>query len=185
MRKLILAAALALANCAWALPSLGPALVVHDGTVGLEASVVTALSAKLAAAGYSVSTNVGVPGGSLSANKQIWDVRFNNTTPLTNSDISAYVAYMAAGGSLFVMGENTGFITRDNSIVQLVSAAGGGIINVTTPANLENVQSPFTGPNAVFHGHLPGFGRQHDRRHRRLCYKGCQQYRRRPGMGTQ
>ena len=67
----------------WA--ATGPALIVHDGTVGLEANVVTNLSGKLTAAGYTVTTNVGVPAGSLAANKQIWDVRFNNTTPLSGS----------------------------------------------------------------------------------------------------
>jgi hypothetical protein len=131
----------------WA--ATGPVLIVHDGTAGLEANVVTNLSGKLTTAGYTVSTNVGLPGGSLAANKQIWDVRFNTTTPLTGGDISAYVTYLAGGGSLFVMGENTGFIIRDNSIAALVLAAGGGNISFTTPANLENVQSPFTGPTSL------------------------------------
>jgi hypothetical protein len=125
------------------------ALIVHDGTAGLEANVVTNLSGKLVAAGYAVTTNVGVPGGSLAGYGQIWDVRFNNTTPLSAGDITAYVTYMAGGGSLFVMGENTGFITRDNSIVALVAAAGGGTITLVSPANTETVLSPFTGPNPV------------------------------------
>ena len=128
----------------------GPTLVVHDGTAGIEANVVTNLSGKLTAAGYTVTSNVGVPSGSLATYKQIWDVRFNNTTPLTGSDITAYVAYMAGGGSLFVMGENTGFATRNNSIISLVQTAGGGTITVTNPAsNTQTVQNPFTGPNAV------------------------------------
>jgi hypothetical protein len=127
----------------------GPALVVHDGTAGLEANVVSNLSSKLTSAGYTVSTNVGVPAGSLATYKQVWDVRFNNTTPLSGSDISAYVTYMAGGGSLFVMGENTGFITRDNSIASLVVAAGGPTLTIVSPANAETVLAPFTGPNAL------------------------------------
>jgi hypothetical protein len=128
----------------------GPTLIVHDGTAGLEAGVLANLTGKLTAAGYTVSASVGVPGGSLAANKQIWDVRFNNTTPLTGSDITAYIAYMAGGGSLFVMGENTGFLTRNNTIITLIQSAGGGTITVVNPAsNAQTVQSPFTGPNAL------------------------------------
>lgn len=128
----------------------GPALIVNDGTVGLETSVTSNLSTHLTTAGYTVTTNVGVPGGSLATYKQIWDVRYNNTTPLSPSDITAYVAYMAGGGSLFVMGENVGFVTRDNSIISLVQAAGGGTITVVSPtSDTQTVQSPFTGPNAI------------------------------------
>ncbi|MCX6628320.1 MAG: IPTL-CTERM sorting domain-containing protein [Candidatus Solibacter sp.] len=128
----------------------GPALIVHDGTAGIESDVLANLTGKLTAAGYTVTANVGVPGGSLAANRQIWDIRFNNTTPLTGSDITAYVAYMAGGRSLFVMGENTGFATRNNSIIALVQSAGGGTITVGNPANnVQTVQSPFTGPNAL------------------------------------
>src|SRR5205809_5230308 len=126
-----------------------PVLVVHDGTGGTEADVVGNLSGKLAAAGYTVTTNVGVPRGRLAANKQIWDVRFNNTTPLTPGDITAYISYLASGGSVFVMGENLGFLTRDNSIVNLIQAAGGGGITITTPNNAQTVQAPFVGPIAV------------------------------------
>lgn len=123
-------------------------LIVHDGTVGLEANVVTNLSAKLVTHGDTVTTNVGVP-GSLAGYQQVWDIRFNNTTPLTSSDISQYVAYMAAGGSLFVMGENVGFMTRDSSIASLIASAGGGTVTITSPPNLETVRAPFTGPNAI------------------------------------
>lgn len=125
------------------------ALVVHDGTAGLETNVLANLTSKLGTAGYTVTPNVGVPAGSLASYKQVWDIRFNNTTPLTGSDISAYVTYMQGGGSLFVMGENTGFLTRDNSISALVSAAGGGGFTVTSPANAETVHPPFTGPNPL------------------------------------
>jgi len=136
-------------NPALGLAASGPVLVVHDGTGGLEADVVGNLSGKLAAAGYSVSKNVGVPRGRLAANKQIWDVRFNNTTPLTQGDIASYISYLASGGSVFVVGENLGFIVRDNSIVTLIQTAGGGAITITTPNNAQTVQALFTGPIAV------------------------------------
>jgi hypothetical protein len=145
----IVIAALVLASFTSAWAAVGPVLIVHDGTAGLEANVLANLTTHLTTAGNTVSANVGVPAGSLAANRQIWDIRFNNTTPLSASDITAYITYMAGGGSLFVMGENTGFLTRDNSIASLVLQAGGGTITITTPANTETVQAPFSGPNAL------------------------------------
>ena len=127
----------------------GPALVVHDGTGGIEGDALGNLTAHLTTAGYTVTANVGVPAGSLATYKQIWDIRFNNTTPLSSGDITAYITYMNGGGSLFVMGENTGFATRNTSIVLLVSTAGGGALTITTPANDQTVQPPFDGPTSV------------------------------------
>ncbi len=66
---------------------------------------------------------------------------------LSGSDITAYVAYMAAVEALFVMGENSGFLTRDNSILALITAAGGGtIVLENNSADTQTVQAPFTGP---------------------------------------
>jgi hypothetical protein len=107
------------------------------------------LTTKLVSAGFTVTTSVGVPASSLSGYQQIWDLRYNNTTPLSASDILAYKGYLNGGGSLFVMGENMGFITRDNSIVSLISSAGGGTITMTNASDHETAQSPFTGPDTV------------------------------------
>jgi len=124
-------------------------LIVHDGTAGIEADVVANLSAIVTAAGLTPSINVGIPGGSLSGYAQIWDVRFNNTTPLTPGDITSYTTYLAGGRTLVVIGENTGFATRNNSIVTLISDLGGGTITITTPLNVETVLTPFTGPDPI------------------------------------
>jgi hypothetical protein len=136
---------MSLASGCWA----ANALIVQDGTAGIEADALGNLTAKLTAATFVVTNNVGVPAGSLATYQQIWDIRFNNTTPLSASDISAYIGYMAAGGSLFVMGENAGFATRNNTIITLISNAGGGTITLSTPAEPETVHPPFTGPNAI------------------------------------
>jgi hypothetical protein len=149
LRRATLLLALTLPSFCWGYgPSLN-ALIVNDGTIGLEVDVTTNLSAKLVTAGYTVTTSTGVPGGSLAGYQQIWDVRYNNTTPLTGSDISAYVAYMAGGGSLFVMGENAGFITRDATIVTLVSTAGGGTIMIVAAGGPQTVEPPFSGPTPL------------------------------------
>ena len=124
-------------------------LIVHDGTAGIEADVVANLSAIVTAAGLTPTTSVGIPAGSLSGFAQIWDVRFNNTTPLSVAEIINYTGYLAGGRTLVVIGENTGFATRNDSIVFLIRNAGGGTITVTTPLNLETVQAPFTGPDPI------------------------------------
>jgi large repetitive protein len=125
------------------------ALVVHDGTAGLEASVVANLSSKLTAAGLTPSTHVSVPSGNLSGYAQIWDVRFNSTTPLTPADIASYTNYLEEGRTLVVIGENTGFATRNDTIVSLIAGLGGGTITIATPANAQTVQPPFNAPNTI------------------------------------
>jgi len=50
---------------------------------------------------------------------------------------------------MFVMGENSGFATRNNSVLALIAAAGGGTLTFTTPNATQTVVAPFTGPNPV------------------------------------
>ncbi len=147
LRVLCVALGLSLAvpGVSWA----ANALIVHDGTAGIEADALANLTTHLTGKGFVVTPNVGVPGGSLATFQQIWDIRFNNAAFLTPGDITAYQTYLSGGGSLFVMGENLGFATRNNSIVALVSALGGGTITLTTPANTEIVRAPFTGPTPL------------------------------------
>jgi hypothetical protein len=58
------------------------------GNARANALIVTAnLKTHLMAAGYGVTTNIGVPAGSLATYQQIWDVRFN--VALTASDSNA------------------------------------------------------------------------------------------------
>ncbi len=125
------------------------ALIVHDGVAGIEADALAHLTTHLTARGFAVTASVGLPAGSIFAFGQVWDIRYNNTTPLSAGDITAYVSYMAAGGSLFVVGEHAGFATRNSSLIGLVQAAGGGTITLTAPNNLQTVAPPFTGPTAV------------------------------------
>jgi hypothetical protein len=145
LAKVLMSTLLLTSSYCWA----ANALVVHDGTPGIEADALANLTTHLVGKGFTVTPNVGVPAGSLATYEQVWDIRFNNTTPLTASNNTAYITYMAGGGSLFVMGENLGFNVRDDSIVALVAAAGGGNITYATPQNQQNVLPPFTGPSAI------------------------------------
>jgi hypothetical protein len=147
LRRALLLLTLTLPSFCWGLPPQNALIVIDPGGGGVdEVAVTTFLTGRLANAGYTVSTNAGVPGGSLSTNKQIWDIRYS--TALIGPDITSYLTYLSGGGALFVMGENSGFLTRDNSILALITAAGGGSPTLTAgnSLNLQTVNPPFTGP---------------------------------------
>jgi hypothetical protein len=150
LRRASLLLALTLPGLCWGFgPAPKNALIVNESggiAPADEAAVTTFLSGRLTAAGYTVTTNLGVPSGSLSGYNQVWDIRFDAV--LSGSDITAYVTYMTGGGALFAMGENGGCCgARDTSIVALITAAGGGTAVLETySANLQTVQAPFTGP---------------------------------------
>ena len=128
------------------LASAKSALIVDDGTalvLGSEAI----LSARLVNAGYTVTTNNGIPSGSLSGYAQAWDLRF--VTALTGGEITSWMTYLTGGGSLFLLGENQAFLTRDNSFIPLFTAAGGGAVSISQTAgsiDAQTVRAPFTGP---------------------------------------
>jgi len=164
LRRAALLLALTLPSLSWGFgPAPKNALIVYE-TGGLapsdEASVVTFLSGRLSAAAYNVTTNVGVPGGSLAGYQQIWDIRFDEV--LTGPEGTAYQTYLQGGGSLFVMGENGGCCgPRDTSIAALIAAAGGGTVTVEPEsADNQTVQAPFTGPvtlTSLTYGAVGGF----------------------------
>jgi hypothetical protein len=131
---------------------VNPVLIINGSSATSEpsttSSITTNLQNKVIAAG-GTPTVVDTPPGSITGYKQVWDIRFANSSPLTGSVITQYVDYLAGGGVLFVMGENDGFPTRNTSVISLVAAAGGGSISFLTPNSLQTVLAPFTGPNAV------------------------------------
>ncbi len=117
--------------------------IIHDGTAGIEADVLANVSAKQVTAGNTVSSFTSVAAaGVLSTYEQIWDIRFNNPTPLTPADQAAYQSYVGGGGNLFLDGENAGFATRNDSLVSFISLLGGGNLILNTPANTETVNAP-------------------------------------------
>src|SRR5437870_5756955 len=110
VKRALFAASLAFSSLGWG--ATGPVLIVHAAANGGQDTDMTGnLTAKLTAAGYTVTASDGLPGGSLATYKQVWDIRFNNTTPLSGSDITAYVTYLNGGGALSVIGENAAFAT--------------------------------------------------------------------------
>lgn len=124
------------------------ALVYWDGLGGLSSDTQSNLVTQLTNSGATPTSVTSLP-GSLSSYGQLWDIRFNNTTPITGGERSQYVSYMNGGGAMFVMGENAGFMTRNNSILSLITAAGGGTGTFAAGNNSQDVLPAAQTPNAI------------------------------------
>jgi hypothetical protein len=132
---------------AFGIPLLPATIVDLPGGCGGGIASRTTLQTALTTAGYAVGVSTaGVP--SLTGQIQVWDLRCQ--TVLSEPDIAAYTAYLAGGGSLFLMGENLGFAgARDLSLTGFIQSLGGGTLTLGSAGNLETVQPPFTGPAAL------------------------------------
>jgi hypothetical protein len=115
---------------------------------GTTNSITTQISTLEAAVGNTATVVDQVP-ASLSGYGQVWDLRFSNSSPITSQAQAEYLAFLHAGGGMFVMGENSSFATRNDSVLSLIAAAGGGNLTFTVAGDSQTVVSPFTGPNAV------------------------------------
>jgi hypothetical protein len=111
-------------------------------------SITTNLSNLHTAAGNTVVVSDDVP-LDLSPYAQVWDIRFSDNLEITSAVSAQYLAYLNLGRSMFVMGENDFFMIRNESVLALISSAGGGLLDFVTPAFTQTVNAPFTGPNAV------------------------------------
>jgi hypothetical protein len=91
--------------------------------------------------------------GSLAGYDQVWDVRYS--TSISASDKSAFGAFLAGGGRMFVMGEGPAFATRNGSITSFLSDVGAGSVTlqnvgstgwqtVTTDGQILNNPNSFT-----------------------------------------
>lgn len=116
------------------------------------------LASQLTNAGHTVQTLDNVP-ESLTGYDQVWDLRFNNTQPITETERAQFVNYLASGKRMFVAGEYNIVMDRNNSVLALVSAAGGGALSYdevasNINASTQTVQPPFTGPNIIADGNV-------------------------------
>jgi len=151
MRKKILVAALAMLGSMTA--HAGAILIVNNSAFTSEPSTTSAITNNLQALHLAVGNTVTITSDipvSLAGYSQVWDIGFSNSAALTAADQSLYLGFLQGGGGLFLMGENSGFMTRNNSIFSLISAAGGGSIGFSgSCGSTQTVHAPFTGPNAV------------------------------------
>jgi hypothetical protein len=80
-----------------------------------------------------------------------WDVR-GLSAAISPAEISRYVSYLALGKTLVVLGEHSQFDGRNTSLLNLISAAGGGgglTLGLSAGVSTQTVQTPFTGPNTI------------------------------------
>jgi hypothetical protein len=117
-------------------------LVLNSGVQG-NVGVVQAIS-DLANLGHSVTT-----GGTLadySSFDQVWDLRYNANFVL--DDLAAFSNYLAAGGRLYLAGENPSFdLQRNLSLRGLLFALGAGDVAYSSEA-ASNTQT-FTAAGAL------------------------------------
>lgn len=131
-----------------ATPASAAAILIVNGSSNTSepsttASITTQLSSLHTAVGNTVTVVDTIP-VQLTGFAQVWDLRFSNSSALSSDSIAQYVGYLQGGGGMFVMGENAGFATRNNSILSLVEAAGGGTLSFAVPGDTQTVYSPFT-----------------------------------------
>ncbi len=127
---------------------------------GTTSDITSTLDALLQSQGNTTTISDPVP-GSLAGYDQIWDIRFSNTNPISAGEQTQFINFMQSGGAMFVMGENSGFATRNNSVFNLISAAGGGSISFVAVNSTQSVNPVIgTTPNAVasFTYNAPGGG---------------------------
>jgi IPTL-CTERM motif len=133
------------------------ATIIGDSNGGICGTTVytrvnTNLTTILNGLGYTV-TSVDLNSASfptITGVTQVWDIRC--TTALSSGNETDYQAYLAAGGSLFLLGENSTIAAaRNNSIASFVTTLGGGTTTFsgTAASNTQTVLSPFTGPISI------------------------------------
>lgn len=117
---------------------------------GLDDDVSSNLATQLGGTGLNTTTVTSLP-GSLSPYQQIWDVRFGfaGTDPISGGEQTQYVNYLQSGGAMFVMGENSAFTNRNNSVVSLITAAGGGTPTFASGDNAQDVLPAAQTPNPI------------------------------------
>lgn len=133
----------------------GDILIVNGSAASSEPGTTTSITTQLSnfqvAAGNTITVVDNVP-GSLAGYSQVWDIRFSNSSPLTSGVLSQYLSFMQGGGGIFVMGENSFFTTRNNSVLQLIADATGETLSFVSPNDHQQVIAPFTGPNSIADG---------------------------------
>lgn len=131
----------------------GPILIINGANQTTEPGTTSALTDNLKTLHEAVGNTVTIVDdllADLSSYAQVWDVRFFNAAALDSTDQTAYSNYLVNGGGLFLMGENSNFMDRNNSVLSLISSLGGGDLGYNDCYDgTQMVHAPFTGPNDV------------------------------------
>lgn len=113
---------------------------------GTTATITATLNGLLQSQGHTTTISDPVP-ADVSAYDQVWDIRFSPA--IAPAEQAEYTDFLNNGGNLFIMGENAGFPTRNNSVLALIQAAGGGSLSFVSPASVQNVNILFRTPNDI------------------------------------
>jgi hypothetical protein len=62
----------------------------------------------------------------------IWDIGYD--TLITSAVGNKYLTYLSNGGAIFLLGENSLFIQRDETLVNIIDLAGGGTVTTSNAA---------------------------------------------------
>jgi len=155
-RTFAIAAALSIAPT---LASAQGGILIINGSSGTSepnttSTITTNLTTLHQAVGNTVTVLDDIP-ANFAIYAQVWDIRFSNNFALTGVQQTQYLTFMQSGGSVFMMGENNSFSTRNGTIFSLIAAAGGGNLSAGVgpggrcPQDAQTVNAPFTGPNPV------------------------------------
>ena len=130
----------------------GPVLLVNGSSGTSEPSTTSSITTQLTnlhvAAGNTVTVEDMVP-ADLSPYEEVWDIRFSDSLAISAAEESQFLNYLQDGNGLFVMGENSNFMARNNSVLSLIEAAGGGDLDFEVPVDPQSVVPPFDVPNPV------------------------------------
>ena len=109
----------------------GNVLITYDTLENSDiAEALSNISAREAALGKTVTVIEGYANlpSDLSMYSHIWDIDYD-TNQLVALNSSKYTAYLQGGGALFLIGENSGFPQRNNTLATFITSVGGGTIS--------------------------------------------------------
>jgi len=134
-------------------PALAEDVLIINGATGTSEPGTTSditgnLSNRLTQAGNMVTVVDAFP-NSLAGFDQVWDIRFSNNFVFSMPQSAELQNFVSGGGSLFVMGENSGFPSRNASVISLINQLGGGNLTFVVPSSAQTVQPAFRSPNNI------------------------------------
>jgi YD repeat-containing protein len=119
----------------------GDALIINGAATNSEPQLAETatdtVESLLEDSGYETTVSEGIP-QDIDQYEQIWDLRVDNNTALSNTQSKQYLDYLKTGGNLFLFGENSVFKTRNSSVVKLIDQAGGGKLDFVLPSASQN-----------------------------------------------
>jgi len=110
------------------------------------AEITATLNTLLQSQGHTTTISDPVP-ADISSFAQVWDIRFDPA--MSAGEQTQFVNFLNSGKNAFVMAENSGFGARNDSVLALITAAGGGSLSFVTPDSTQNVNPAFRTPNNI------------------------------------